>query len=56
MRQSEPALHEPEEPLEIVAEDQKVILAVPAVAILPNLRTAKARPVIATAGVAKAAR
>jgi hypothetical protein len=55
MRQSEPALHEPEEPGEIIAEDQKVVVAVPA-ATLPNLRTAKARPVIAAVGVAKVAR
>jgi hypothetical protein len=53
MRQSEPALHEPEEPIEIVAEDAKVVVAVP-VATVPNLRITKARPAIAIA--AKAAR
>jgi hypothetical protein len=55
MRQSEPALHEPEEAGDIIAEDQKVVVAVPATS-LPNLRAAKARPVIAAIGVAKAAR
>jgi hypothetical protein len=55
MRQSEPALHEPEDAGDIIAEDQKVVVAVPATS-LPNLRAAKARPVIAAIGVAKAAR
>jgi hypothetical protein len=55
MRQSEPALHEPEEPLEIIAEDPKLVVAVPA-ATIPNIRTGKARPAIAAVAVAKAAR
>ena len=53
MRQSEPALHEPEVPIEIVAEAPKVVVAVP-VATVPNMSIAKARPAIAVA--AKAAR
>jgi hypothetical protein len=53
MRQAEPVLHEPEEPIEIVAEDPKLVVSVP-VAIAPNIRIAKARPAIAVA--AKAAR
>jgi hypothetical protein len=55
MRQSEPALHGPEEPLEIVAPDQKVVVTV-ATATVPNIRTAKARPATAAVGAAKAAR
>jgi hypothetical protein len=53
MRQSEPALHEPEESLEIVAENQKVVVAV--VATVPKIATAKMRPAIAPVAV-KAAR
>jgi hypothetical protein len=66
MRQAEPALHEPEEPVEIAAEDQKVAVAVPA-ATVPKLKTpvrppntsgagAKVRPAAASLGAAKAAR
>ncbi len=67
MRQAEPALHEPEESLEIVAEDQKVAVpVVPAVAV-PKIKTAvrpvstsvagaKARPVAAPVGAGKAGR
>jgi hypothetical protein len=53
MRQSEPALHEPDEPVEIVAEDQAVVVAV--TATVPKIRAAKVRPATASFG-AKAAR
>jgi hypothetical protein len=58
MRQSEPALHEPGEPVEVVAEDQKVMVVVPSPTLptLPNMRTAKARPAIAAVAGAKAGR
>ncbi len=59
MRQSEPALHEPEEPLEIVADDQKVAVAVVAPIVpkiaAPKLAAAKIRPAGATVAI-KAAR
>jgi hypothetical protein len=54
MRQSEPALHEPEETGEIVAEDQKVLVAVVA-ATVPKIATAKVRPATVPLAV-KAAR
>ncbi len=58
MRQSEPALHEPEEAVEVVAEDQKVMVVVPSPTLptLPNMRTAKVRPAIAAVAGAKAGR
>ncbi len=71
MRQSEPALHEPEELVGLVAGDEKVAVAV-AVAVpaspVPKIKTvarpaattsvaaAKARPATASVGAVKAAR
>jgi hypothetical protein len=66
MRQAEPALHEPEELVEIVAEGEKVAVAIPAVAapkINPAVRPAstsvagaKVRPAAVVLGAAKAVR
>jgi hypothetical protein len=53
MRQSEPALHEPEVPIDILTDDPSTVVAVaPAV---PAIRTAKLRPP-AVSVAAKAAR
>ena len=66
MRQAEPALHEPEEPLEIVAEDQKVVVPAPAVGVAKmktaarpvstSVAGAKVRPVAAPVGAGKGGR
>jgi hypothetical protein len=53
MRQSEPALHETEEPEVIAAEGQSAVVAV--AATVSKMTASKVRPVIATVG-AKAAR
>jgi hypothetical protein len=48
MRQSEPALHEPEAPDEIITEGPSVVVAV--AATVPAIRTAKVRPATAAMG------
>ena len=50
MRQSEPALHEPEEPVEIAAGEEKVAIAV-ATATIPKIKSPKIRPATMPVGV-----
>ena len=50
MRQSEPALHEPEEPVEIAAGEEKVAIAV-ATATIPKIKSPKVRPATMPVGV-----
>jgi hypothetical protein len=49
MRQSEPALHEPEVPEEVITEGPNVVVAV--AATVPAIRAAKVRPATAAMGV-----